>query len=210
MGRFVNSINGPIQGKVGSVIGSSRKGIPYVKGPYKKRTAKVSKKEIGNRSKFADAQFWLRPLLAFVREGFKGYSLQSEGFIAAKSYLLLNAFEGAPPNFTINPSLVRVSFGDLPLSNNIAVEQIAVDQLQFTWDPARVEGASPLDQAMLLAYDVENAAAYFTVTGQFRNTGSDTLQIAPKTGRTYHLYFAFSAADRSRQSHSLYLGEIRN
>src|SRR4051812_43503132 len=94
MGRLINGINGHIQGKVGAVIGSSWKGIPYVKGPYKPRTKKISKDEKNNRSKFAKAHYWLKPLVEFVRIGFKGYTPLVEGFIAAKSYLLKNAFEG--------------------------------------------------------------------------------------------------------------------
>jgi hypothetical protein len=61
MGRLLTGINGPIYGKVGSVIGSSRNGVPYIKGLYKKRTLKVSEKELANRQKFAAAQAWLRP-----------------------------------------------------------------------------------------------------------------------------------------------------
>jgi hypothetical protein len=209
MGRLINGINGPIQGKVGTVIGSSRNGIPYLKGPYKSRTPKISKKEKGNRSKFARAQFWLKPLLHFVREGFKDYSRQSQGFVAAKSYLLLNAFEGTAQDITINPSLVKVSFGDLPLSGNIAANLTGKNKLQFTWDTDPVDGASPYDQVMILAYDIKNAAAYFKITGQFRNTGSDVLLVHAAKGITYHLYVAFTAADRSRQSHSVYLGEIK-
>jgi hypothetical protein len=208
MGRLINGINGPVQGKVGTIIGSSRNGIPYIKGPYKSRTKSISSKEKGNRNKFTEAQFWLKPLLGFVREGFKGYSERSEGFVAAKSYLLLNAFEGVSPDIAINPSLVKVSFGSLPLSDNITVEQTDNNQLKFSWGPKTPGDAHHNDQVMLLAYDVKNSAAYFTTTGQFRSTGSDVLSIPPTKGASYHTYLAFTAADRSRQSHSLYLGEI--
>jgi len=208
MGKLPFGINGPIQGKIGTVHGSSWKGIPYVKGPYKKRTKKVSKPEAANRNKFADAQAWLQPLTLFVRQGFKGFTDTVEGFIAAKSYLLKNAFEGVQPDIHINPALALVSFGDLPLSNDIAVEKTAEGQLLFTWDASYVSGASPHDQVMLLAYDIENAKAYHSITGQFRSTGADTLHIPVVAGKSYHLYFAFTAADRSRQSHSVYLGEI--
>ena len=186
-----------------------RYGVPYLKGPYKRRTTKISKKEKENRSKFARAQFWLKPLLEFVREGFKDYSRQSQGFVAAKSYLLRNAFEGTAPDIIINPSLVKVSFGDLPLSGNITAELTGKGKLQFTWDTGPVDGASPYDQVMMLAYDIENAAASFKITGQFRNTGSDILLVDSAKGRSYHMYIAFTAADRSRQSHSVYLGEIK-
>jgi len=208
MGKLPFGINGPIQGKIGTVHGSSWKGIPYVKGPYKKRTKKVSKDEAANRNKFADAQAWLQPLKLFVRQGFKGYTDTVEGFIAAKSYLLLNAFEGVQPDIRINPALARLSYGDLPLSNDITVEKTPEGKLLFTWDPAYINGASTRDQVMLLAYDIENAKACFSITGEFRSTGADTLNLPAMAGRTYHLYFAFTAADRSRQSHSVYLGEM--
>jgi hypothetical protein len=35
MDGLISGINGPVQGKIGTIIGSSRKGIPYVKGPPK-------------------------------------------------------------------------------------------------------------------------------------------------------------------------------
>jgi len=61
---------------------------------------------------------------------------------------------------------------------------------------------------MLLAYDIDNAKAYFTTIGQFRSAGADILNTDPMPGKTYHIYCAFTAADRSRQSDSVYLGAI--
>lgn len=207
MGRLINGINGPVQGKVGTLIGSSRNGISYVKGPYKKRTKRVSKKELANRNKFAAAQHWLQPVLAFVREGFKGYSQRAQGFVAAKSWLLKNAFEGTGPEASINPALVKLSFGDLPLPGDIAVGLSAPGKLEFTWDPATVAGTHPKDQVMLVAYDIKNRQATFFTTGQFRNAGADILPIPTAKGKTLHLYLGFCAHDRGSQSESVYLGE---
>jgi hypothetical protein len=207
MAKFINGINGPIKGKVGTVIGSSRNGVPYLKGPYKRRTKKVSKEEFTNREKSANIQYWLKPLLVFLQVGFKGYNLpKSEGFVSPRSYLSKTALEGDH----INPSMVQVSYGDLPLPDSIAVGLADNNHLQFTWDTKVVSGANRSDQVMLLAYDIEGKDPYFTITGQFRRVGSDTLQIPSQTGKIYHLYFAFVAADRSRQSHSLYLGTIEH
>jgi len=208
MGQLINGINGHIRGRIGTVIGSSWRGVPYVKGPYKKRTARAGKGEAGNRSKFAEAQYWLKPLLKFVREGFKGYTERVQGFAAAKSQLLLHAFEGDASNRYINPALALLSYGDLPLSGDIAVSKIAPGQLEFSWDPAAVEGGHAKDQVMMLAYDIEHAKAYFTTIGQFRSAGADILHTDPTPGKTWHLYCAFTAADRSRQSNSVYLGAI--
>ncbi len=208
MAKLLNGINGPIQGTVGTVIGSSWKGIPYIKSRPRKRKTKVRRAEAANRSKFAAAHRWLKPLLKFVRDGFRGYSQKVEGFNAAKSWVLLHAFEGDGAGRQINPALVQVSYGDLPMSANIAVEKTAAGQLLFTWDTTTPEDAHPKDQLMTLAYDSKNGKAYFNTVGQFRGVGSDTLNTDPTRGKTYHIYCAFVAADRSRQSNSVYLGAI--
>lgn len=114
------------------------------------------------------------------------------------SWNLLNAFECKDPNARINPALMQVSYGTLPRSNNIAVEKASAGELLFTWDATRIPDSNPYDQVMLLAYDCEHAAAYFNTTGQFRNTGMDVLNIPATKGRTYHLYLAFTAADRKQ------------
>ena len=45
--------------------------------------------EVLNRKKFAAAQAWLKPIIDFVRVGFKGYNERFEGFVAAKSWLMI-------------------------------------------------------------------------------------------------------------------------
>ena len=121
---------------------------------------------------------------------------------------MLNAFEGVAPDIHINPAWVKVSFGVLPLPADITVSKIADGQLAFTWDGAWVQGGHLRDQVMMLAYDIDNGKAYFNTVGQFRNMGADVLNTDPTPGKSYHIYCAFSATDRSRQSDSVYLGVI--
>lgn len=208
MARYTNGINGPFKGKVGTVIGSSWKGIPYMKSLHDKRTIPPHVKEQQNRNKFGMAHRWLQPVTDFVRVGFKGYSEKVEGFIAAKSWLLKNAFEGEGDNMRINPSLAKVSHGNLHLPDNIAVVKTGPEEMQITWDvPAKSDDA--YDQLMVLAYDIEHGKAKYKSTGQFRCAGRDTLPVSPSSVEMiYHIYVAFVAADRSRQSDSVYLGTI--
>jgi hypothetical protein len=208
MARLINGIMGPIHGKVGTVIGSSRNGVPYIKGLYKDRTLRVSKKELYNRKKFAASQAWLSPLKDFVRVGFKGYSERSQGFIAAKSWLLKNAFKSDGDGLQIDPALVKVSSGDLANPKDIAVSQTETGHLIFTWNSAD-DGSNPSDQIMMLAYDVEKGYAMIKTTGQFRSAGTDILKTEPRNGTNFQVYVAFNAADRSRQSESIYLGEVK-
>jgi len=208
MGILVSGPNGPIIGKVGSVIGSSRNGKHYIKGPYKKRTGTVSEKELLNRKKFALAQVWLAPLKDFVHEGFRGYSQQSQGFIAAKSWLLKNALISDADGLRVNPALMKVSSGNLLNPTNIAVTLTETGDLKFTWD-ASSGGLDLSDQIMMLAYNIESGVARFKTTGQFRSVGVDTLRLGLAPGNNLHVYTAFNAADRSRQSDSVDLGVVK-
>jgi hypothetical protein len=124
-----------------------------------------------------------------LREGFRGYSQRSHGFIAAKSWLLKNAFVGKAGDLRIDPALVKVSSGTLTLPEDLSVSQMENRDLKFTWNPASKEGTEK-DQIMMLAYDIELAAAVYTTTGQLRTTGSDTLSLdtlAKGNGKNYHV-----------------------
>src|SRR5688572_10600068 len=112
MGSIKYGNVGQINGKVGDVVVSSWKGKPYVKSVPGERKTPPTEKELINRKKWAMAQAWLKPVTKFVRQGFNGYTPTVEGFLAAKSYLLKNAFEGEAPHFIINPAVVKVSYGE--------------------------------------------------------------------------------------------------
>lgn len=206
MGKLKNGINGPFIGKIGKVHGSSINGVPYVKGPYKRRTKNISAKERANRIKFAVAQKWLDPITRFVRVGFKGYSPTSQGFVSAKSHLLRNAMKGEAPNFSVDPALVQVSYGTLELPRNITLEKSGPTDIIFTWDTQHSSDADSRDQVMILAYDINNGNAQENTFYEFRFKGNCTWTLTKD--KTWHIWFAMNAYDRSRQSHSVYLGEV--
>ena len=208
MAKFNQGINGPFQGKVGTVIGATWKGIPYMRSLPHQRTSKPSEKEMANRKKWALSQHWLQPIAEFVRIGFKGYSPKSEGFVAAKSYILKHAMVGEGENLAINPALVKLSWGDLPLPNNLQVTRLEGGLLQFKWEPKITDDiAHQGDQIMMLGYNVEKDEVVYELYGRVRDHGSDVLDIGSLTG-TFHLYAAFIAHDRSRQSESIYMGTV--
>jgi hypothetical protein len=211
MATYSDGINGNFKGKVGTVIGSSWKGIPYMKSLYHTRTIPPHEKEQQNRTKFGMAHRWLQPVTEFVRAGYKGYSPTVEGFLAAKSSLLKNAFVVDGKKMIIDPALVQVSYGDLSLPTNISAAKDSPEHIRISWDAVDKETDEAYDQIMMLAYDIENGEATSNITGQFRYVGTDTLYIPSAIPeRTWHIYAAFIAADRSQQSASVYLGTINN
>src|SRR6185503_10252964 len=158
-------------------------------------------KERLNQDKFSKAHYWLHPLLDFIRIGFRGYSPKMEGFNAAKSYCLKNSFTGETAKQAIDPSLVQLSYGGLPLPSNINMKRSGDYLLEFSWDK-KYNGGNYYDQAMLLAYDVETGHAEMQLTGQFRLTGADKLELPHIKQQNYQVYIAFIAHDRSSQSNS--------
>ncbi|HET6768448.1 MAG TPA: DUF6266 family protein, partial [Chitinophagaceae bacterium] len=205
MARLNSGIYGAISGKLGPVIGSTWKGQPYLKSLPRKRSKKRGVKENQNQNKFSQAHYWLQPLLDYVRIGFHGYSPTVEGFNAAKSFCLKHAFTGEAAGQKIDPSRVQLSYGDLPLPSNIKMKRSGDYFLDFSWDKKHNSGNS-YDQAMLVAYDCETGQKEMQLTGQFRLSGAHRLELPQLKKQNYHIYIAFIAHDRSRQSNSLYLG----
>lgn len=208
MATYSEGINGPFHGKLGKAVGCTWKGIPYLRALPCRRTGKPGERENLNRKKWALSQKWLQPVTDFVREGFKGYTPTVEGFIAAKSYLLKNAFEGTAPDVYINPALVRVSYGELILPEHITADTVSDQEVQFTWDTSALTANNRRDQVMMLAYNIESNRAQMQLAGEFRKTGSDVLKLYSSKPGTWHLYAAFLANDRSSRSHSVYLGKV--
>lgn len=207
MATYSEGMHGAFKGKVGKLVGCSWKGIPYIRALPQKRKSEPSERENLNRKKWALSQHWLQPVNTFVREGFKGYSEKVEGFIAAKSYLLKNAFEGEGAKIYINPALVKVSSGSLPMPKQLAANRVAEDKIQITWDAASVHEDNSRDQIMLLAYNIESRSAVITLAGELSKNGSDVIDLQQQSG-IWLIYAAFIASDRSSRSDSVYLGAL--
>ena len=108
-------------------------------------------------------------------------------------------------NPVINPALVKLSYGTLPLPDSIVVSKIETNTIEFSWDISSYKG-SFFDQAMMVAYDFEKRKCISFPHGQFRKEGSSKLKV--DSDYNYHLYLAFVSPDRSSQSDSVYLGQM--
>lgn len=205
MAKLPNGLLGAPSGKVGPVVACTWKGQPYLRSLPRERSGPPSEATLQNREKFALMHYWLKPLLEVVREGFRDYSVSNFGINAAKSVLNRRGLVKNGTDLHIDPTQVLLSSGDLPLSNSL--EAVLQDnEVIFSWAPTTGTGMNGRDQAMLVAYDPSQKEARYVVNGNFRMNGSDRLKLV-KSG-TYHLYAAFLAHDRSRQSESIYLGSV--
>lgn len=207
MARIKNGINGAFSGKVGKVVGGSWNGIEYIRSlPTVSKTRTEGQRK--NEYIFKVAQDWLQPIKQFVDVGFKGYSRTVYGINAAKSLLYKTALVKDGFNTWVDSPLAVVSYGELPVSEEL---QMALDEekrLNFSWDPGIQKGMSAYDTVILLAHNPESRIPQFSVHGAYRKAGADSLDMSKMSAGTYHVYMAFVAQDRCSQSMSQYLGTV--
>ena len=206
MAEIPDGAYGAMRGKAGNLVGYVLHGKNFLRQKPSKRTGVTSDAELANRDKFRIVQSFVKPILEFVKVGFKDYGTLTGGYKAAVSSVRMNAIEGKYPDQYVNPALVKVSGGDLDAPETAEAFLEEDDVLRFTWSTT---GGIPYDQAMLLAYDPVLQQTFMQTAAAFRKDGTDTLQLR-RTNKSakYHIYLGFVAKDRSRQAHSLYLGTV--
>lgn len=208
MATIKNGIHGVFSGKVGKIVGYVRKGQAIIR-TQGERTTPPTQKELLNREKFAISQKWLSPLIDFLRIGFKDYQPTYEGFLAAKSYNQKNAMNCDENNkFFIDPALALVSFGnqELPLTANAQTNKN--QEVIFNWSTEGVYEYN--DQAMVVAYDIENAKVIYNPGIARRQNGTAILKLATTdVKKTFHVYLAFISDNRTSKSNSMYLGSLQ-
>jgi len=197
---------GGFSGKVGPVVGYRAMGQDLMRSKAKPRTSPAVGKELYNRNKFRTAHQWLLPLIDFLRLGFQDYAPTFAGFVAAKSYLLRNAFTGKYPNQVFNPALTLLSYGTLDQSDTAEVSVPSADKMILRWSGGEYEYN---ERCMYVIYHPESTTALFETAGNQRRFGKATIRL-PKylSGQNVLVYLAFTTDDRKNRSKSQFLGEF--
>lgn len=208
--------NGGFSGKAGSVVGYYQHGKWVIRGlpKYSKKNRKGSIDQNICRSKFRKMQYFLGPIIAFIRVGFN-LEAKRHGNTAhnsAKSWNMLNAFD---ENGEINYPAFRFSAGNLPGAEDVAVV-VNEDELVFTWRDNSSESASrgvadfrEDDQVMLLIYNLKHNIVNGTFSGARRSAGREVIKITRLTPpEEYHTWISFIADDRQSIANSTYTGMV--
>ncbi len=201
---------GFFKGKIGDAVSYQL----YGKNVVKSLPTKTAKNKIGTakqnvyRSKFTKMQYFLNPILHFIRVGFNlaAHARQMSAHNACKSYNMLNAFND---DGEIDYSKVLVSYGNLAGAGDVTVEQDDAG-LHFSWknntEPHLVRAD---DQVMLLAYSPTNNRSEMMLSGARRKAGYEILSMAKfKKCPEVHTWIAFISDDRQKISMSTYAGKI--
>jgi len=209
MGKIKQGILGGFSGKVGSVVGSSWKGISYMRGKANSIKNPRTLQQMMHRNKFAAALSVLQPITAFLRVGFRRYAHRKSEFNAAMSYTVKNAIQGTYPDYTIDFSKLLVSRGTLTGANN-ATATPAAGKIKLAWeDNSGIGEAQPTDKALVVAINPTKSEAAYITEGAPRSAKTEDLMVSPYwSGDDVEVYLGFISENGKDVATSFYCGTV--
>ena len=210
MGTIKQGILGGFSGKVGTVIGSSWKGISYMRGQAQHVKNPRSAGQVDQRSKFNLALNFLQPNVPYIRIGYKSQAAKQTEFNAAMSYIVKNAITGTSPNYALDYTKVMVSRGGLTQVTDAAASwAAATSKLTVTWtDNSGVGTALATDKAMPFVYNKDKNETIYNTEGATRTTHTMDITVPSDwVGDKVEVYLGMVSEDGALVADSIYLGE---
>ena len=210
MGSIKQGILGGFSCKVGNVVGSSWKGIAYMRGlAVKAKNANTLVQQM-QRAKFALSVKFMSKINPYIRYGYKNYMAKQTAGNVGLSYMMHNnCIVGEFPNYSIDFSVLKVALGQLKKAEapNMALSS---GTATCTWTDNSGNGnAQPTDLAMVLLYNKDKAEAEYDI-GNATRANATLSYTYPRnwTGDTFVAYLSFMLDDGKLVAESDYLGEI--
>src|SRR5690606_1982464 len=165
MATIKDGINGPFKGKVGSVIGSSWRKIPYMKGMRKVKStkAKPSEKQAAQHYRFKLLNEFFKSIAPVLDIGFHTLTSRATGKNAAFSYNYDHAFVEDGDQISLNCPALKFSHGSLYTAGAEEARATA-EGFEIQWDPKTYGvGGAMDDVGYAIAYSV---SLHMFVTGR--------------------------------------------
>ena len=209
MAKPGKGILGGFSGKVGTVVGGTWNGIPYMRSlPTRSANRIPTFNQQVQRAKFTLAANLLRSFSSLIESSFQPVTGQTTRNVAF-SNVLTNAIGGVYPNLMIDYALVLVSKGSLKKVVNPDVESHLPGKLKFTWTNDSGSGnAKASDKAILVVYDEQFGDVIYTTEGANRSTGEAVIDVAFFSGKPVHTWIGFKSEDGRLMADSSYTGML--
>lgn len=205
MGSIKQGLLGGVSGKVGNIVGYRRKGKDLVRVQAASISDAKTPKQLKQRQKVATVMEFLKPILPFIRIGYKNYAQGRTAYNTATSFLLKRCLtENEKGEAEINYRRVMVSIGFL-LPAMDATATYSEHRMTFAWtDNSGTGNAESTDTAMLLVHNKEKGANVYHTNAALRSDSTATLAL-PKDweGDTLVAYLSFVSADGEEVSNSV-------
>ena len=209
MGKIKSGILGGFSGKVGAVIGSSWRGIAYMRSmPQSVRNPRTLLQRT-YRQRFAVAVNFLKTVNTALQIGWKSCAQKKQSaFNAAMSYTIEKAIVGNYPNFSIDPAKALISRGSLPSAFETELGSTGNGVLLKWTDNSGVGSASASDRVLAAVVNHSRGEAVTVTGGVARETGRQTV-VTPLTWTDCDVdcYLGFISQE-GEVSDSVYMGSI--
>lgn len=211
MATFKKGILGPISGKIGEQVYSSRNGIGHVRNLPKPSKKPATNKQLAQRMKFRLAMRFLSPLKNILNDSYRKMNRKSTGIGSAARQMLLAAFVGEYPELKIDFSKVSLIRGHLASPDAVMAYKRDTNELSFCWtEYLRNPNSFPDDRPIALLYSPSLPESWYQLNvNAVRADEFCTVQMPQQCiGRDTHVWLAYQSRDGRAFSYSVYLGEI--
>jgi hypothetical protein len=208
MGTHKQGILGAFSGKVGTVIGSTWKGIWVMRGLTTAKRGKPNQAQLIQQAKFTMMVKFLQPLSSLVGQTYDTSPEEMSGFNKAFSDNIRNAVTGVYPALAIDYSKVILSKGSLNNVDTVSAASTAAGKLAFTWTDNSGGTVLPTDKAFVAAYSADLNRWIFAQNSAARNAGTYSLDVTAFSGKAVQTYIGFLSADGQTVSNSLFTGQV--
>lgn len=209
MGIIKKGILGGFSGAVGPIVGSSWKGISYMKSLPAKKLNTSSVAQIEQQLKFSLIIHFLQTFTALLELTFKSYANEMTAFNSVFSYNIKNAVTGISPDFVVDYPNALVSRGNLPNAIGPTATAGLGGTIVFAWaDNSGTGNALPTDNAVLAIYCESMSNSIYTTGNTTRSELTETLDVAAFRGKVVQTWIAFISENGLEASNSFYTGQL--
>ncbi|MCM1531535.1 MAG: DUF6266 family protein [Bacteroides sp.] len=177
MGTIKQGILGGFKGKVGKVVGSSWKGIPYMKALPANVHNPRTPAQTAHRTKFATAMRFLKHFTPIIKQSYTPPKKGQTPFNAAFSDLLRNATTCKDGNVNIDYSKVNLTRGNFPPLDAIGCHLLHYSfgsKVAISWTTPEQDSPRKDDKISVVVYHIpsgQTATAIKAITREASNLG---------------------------------------
>ncbi|RZK39845.1 MAG: hypothetical protein EOO90_17325 [Pedobacter sp.] len=209
MAKYSKATFGQISGTVNNAVGSSWRGVNYLRDIAKKNSKGPSPDQLGVQAKMVLAAKYLARIRAVLNIGFADKKLNKiTAYNAAVKEFINHAVVGEYPDLSVDYANMKVSKGSLTGLKSVTMT-LDGNLLKLQWQNKldKVLGNAD-DEVLVLLYN-STADDYMTNTSAFRNDGELTVELEEKVDSTFEVWLFCVSKDRKVTSTSQYLGNVQ-
>jgi hypothetical protein len=210
MGKFSSGLFGAFTGKVGSMVGSTWKGIEVLRSKPRARKGSFSDEQLQQQAKFSLIVKLLRPLAPLMKQKYGATAVKMTGLNKALSYNITKAVAGAYPAYTVDYARLELGQGDLPNADSATGSSAAAGKLSINWpdNTGADDAAKADDKAFVVVYCEDLNRWLSKQNAAIRSDGAASVDVLAFSGKKVQTYLGFVPAKGKRVTTSLFAGEV--